>query len=191
MIRLRYRTRRQLKQLAAGVAVALTALTLLGGTHHASAGTARTTSATVAQAPSARLADQVIAFAEHRIGCPYVWAGTGPCQDGYDCSGLVMEAFGQIGVTFGSSRPTADTEWLYGHHVAHPARGDLVFFAGGDGTAARPGHVGIVVDPGEHLMVDAYMSGMPVEYDTYNLPSSKGGLSPVVGFTDPYPGGSS
>jgi cell wall-associated NlpC family hydrolase len=189
MFRLRYRTRRQLKA-AAVVAVLFAALAGIGGAHHASAGTARATAAAV-QAPPARLADEVISFARDRAGCPYVWGGTGPCGDGYDCSGLVMEAFSQIGVTFGSTRPTADTEWLYGRHVARPARGDLVFFAGGDGTASAPGHVGIVIDPAEHLMIDAYAAGLPVEYDTYNLPGSKDGLSPVVGFTDPYPGASS
>lgn len=184
--RLRRKARRWARKhpLAAfGVVVVLAALAVHAGqTASASAGTR-------APARTGPALSQVIAYARAQIGKPYAWGGTGP--DAYDCSGLVMMAFRQIGVTFGSARPTADTEWLYGHHVAHPARGDLVFFAGGDGTAARPGHVGIVVDPGEHLMVDAYMSGMPVEYDTYNLPSSKGGLSPVVGFTDPYPGGSS
>jgi hypothetical protein len=45
--------------------------------------------------------------------------------------------------------------------------------------------VGIVVDPARHLMIDAYAAGWPVEFDTYGLPSSAGGLSPVVGFTDP------
>jgi len=34
-------------------------------------------------------------------------------------------------------------------------------------------------------MIDAYATGYGVEYDTYGLPASKGGLSPVVGFTRP------
>jgi hypothetical protein len=34
-------------------------------------------------------------------------------------------------------------------------------------------------------MIDAYATGYTVEEDTYALPSSKGGLSPVVGFTRP------
>lgn len=32
-------------------------------------------------------------------GCPYVWAGAGPCADGYDCSGLVMTAWAHVGVS--------------------------------------------------------------------------------------------
>jgi hypothetical protein len=34
-------------------------------------------------------------------------------------------------------------------------------------------------------MIDAYTGAYPVEVDTYGLPDSKGGLSPVVGFTRP------
>ena len=34
-------------------------------------------------------------------------------------------------------------------------------------------------------MIDAYATAFPVEEDTYGLPDSKGGLSPVVGFTLP------
>ncbi len=60
-----------------------------------------------------------------------------------------------------------------------------MFFAGADGTWSAPGHVGLVVDPARHLMVDAYETGMPVEYDTWGLPTSRGGLSDPVGFTDP------
>jgi hypothetical protein len=34
-------------------------------------------------------------------------------------------------------------------------------------------------------MIDAYATGYPVEEDTYGPPASKGGLSPVTGFTRP------
>jgi hypothetical protein len=34
-------------------------------------------------------------------------------------------------------------------------------------------------------MINAYTGAFPVEKDTYGLPASKGGLSPVVGFTRP------
>ena len=102
-----------------------------------------------------------------------------------------MEAFLQVGVTFGSSRPTADAEYQYGPRVSTPAPGDLVFFAGSDGTPQAPGHVGIVVNPRRHLMIDAYATGLPVEYDTYGRPTSAEGLGDPVGFTDPLAGGSS
>jgi hypothetical protein len=34
-------------------------------------------------------------------------------------------------------------------------------------------------------MINAYTTAYPIEEDTYRLPDSKGGLSPVVGFTRP------
>jgi hypothetical protein len=60
-----------------------------------------------------------------------------------------------------------------------------VFFAGADGTPSSPGHVGLVVDPARNLMIDAYARGLPVQYDTYGLASSRPGLTDPVGFTDP------
>ena len=60
-----------------------------------------------------------------------------------------------------------------------------MFFADSDGTTVAPGHVGIVVNPATHTMIDAYAAGYGVEYDSYGLPASKAGLSPVVGFTRP------
>jgi hypothetical protein len=42
-----------------------------------------------------------------------------------------------------------------------------------------------VVNPAAHTIIDAYATGYGVEYDSYGLPASKGGLSPVTGFTRP------
>jgi hypothetical protein len=36
---------------------------------------------------------------EHESGCWYEWGGTGPCQDGYDCSGAVMMAYKAMGIS--------------------------------------------------------------------------------------------
>ena len=52
-------------------------------------------------------------------------------------------------------------------------------------TPAAPGHVGIVLNPAAHTMINGYTTAYPVEEDTYGLPDSKGALSPVVGFTRP------
>ena len=82
---------------------------------------------------------------------------------------------------------TSQAQWAFGQQIpASQVRpGNLVFFAGSDGTPAAPGHVGIVLDPATHTMIDAYATGYTVEEDTYGLPASKGGLSPAVGFTRP------
>jgi cell wall-associated NlpC family hydrolase len=133
-------------------------------------------------APPSGVAARVISFAQHRLGCPYVWGDTGPCSAGYDCSGLAMKAYASAGIRI---HRTSGEQWQAGPQVSTPRPGDLVFFAGGDGTWAYPGHVGIVVDPARHLMIDAYASGTNVRYDSYGLATSAPGLSDPVGFTAP------
>jgi peptidoglycan DL-endopeptidase CwlO len=128
-------------------------------------------------------AAKAVAYARARIGDPYQWGGTGPY--GFDCSGLTQMAYRSAGV---STERTSQAQWASQRHVGDPVAGDLVFFAGADGTAAAPGHVGIVTDPARHIMIDAYAAGFPVEYDTYGLASSKPGLSDPVGFTQPWGG---
>jgi len=127
-------------------------------------------------------AGKILTYAEAQLGKPYQFGATGP--DAFDCSGLAMMAYRAAGITIPR---TSQQQWAYGRQVpASQVRpGDLVFFAGSDGTPAAPGHVGIVLDPARHTMIDAYATAFPVEEDTYGLPDSKGGLSPVVGFTRP------
>jgi peptidoglycan DL-endopeptidase CwlO len=127
-------------------------------------------------------AGKILAYAEAQLGKPYVYGATGP--DAFDCSGLAMMAYRAAGITIPR---TAAAQWDWGTQIpaSQAQPGDLVFFAGADGTPAAPGHVGIVLDPAAHTMINAYTTGYPVEEDTYGLPTSKGGLSPVVGFTRP------
>jgi cell wall-associated NlpC family hydrolase len=65
----------------------------------------------------------------------------------------------------------------------HEQPGDLVFFAGPDGTPQAPGHVGVVTGKGE--MIEAYATGFPVRVSTYGQASSPSGDQTVVGFTRP------
>jgi peptidoglycan DL-endopeptidase CwlO len=125
---------------------------------------------------------KAIAYAASQVGRPYLFGATGP--DAFDCSGLAMMAYRAAGITIPR---TSQAQWAYGRQVpaSQVQPGDLVFFAGADGTPAAPGHVGIVLNPAAHTMIDAYETGYPVEEDTYGLPASKGGLSAVVGFTRP------
>ena len=183
----RYRYRRKggtSASSAAGPVVAgvvLAALVASSGTHagaHA-AGAAHTASAVQGHAPG-RAAATAIAFARAQIGKPYLWGGTGP--DAFDCSGLAMMAYASAGV---SIQRTSQQQWASEPHVSSPQPGDLVFFAGADGTPSSPGHVGIVTDPAASAMIDAYGTGYGIEYDTYGPAASKGSLSAVVGFTNP------
>jgi cell wall-associated NlpC family hydrolase len=125
-------------------------------------------------------AGKILAYAEAQLGKRYVFGATGP--DAFDCSGLAMMAYRAAGVAIPR---TSQAQWAWGRQVpaSQVQPGDLVFFAGADGTPAAPGHVGIVLDPQKHTMINAYTTSFPVEEDTYGLPTSKGGLSPVTGFT--------
>jgi cell wall-associated NlpC family hydrolase len=129
--------------------------------------------------PAARAA---VRFARAQLGKPYLWGGTGP--DAFDCSGLVMQAYASAGVTVDR---TSQDQWASERHVSpsNVVRGDLVFFAGSDGTATAPGHVAIVLNPARHTMVEAYATGFPVRISTYGLSTSPPGDQTVVGFTDP------
>jgi peptidoglycan DL-endopeptidase CwlO len=69
-------------------------------------------------------------WARTQYGKPYIYGGTGPV--GYDCSGLVMEAYLHAGIAL----PRTTYEMLSSPdlvRVAHPAKGDLAFYG--------PGHV--------------------------------------------------
>lgn len=125
------------------------------------------------QMPNAAAAT-VIGFARQQLGKPYLWGGTGP--DAFDCSGLMMMAYRAAGV---SIPRTSEQQWLWGPRIAagHEQPGDLVFFAGADGTRASPGHVGLVI--GHGLMIEAFATGFPIRIAPY------GNRAPV-GFTRPW-----
>ena len=86
----------------------------------------------------------VVSYALAQLGKPYVYAADGP--DSFDCSGLVLAAYAQIGVRLPHR---ADIQVRYGRPVdwrREPIKpGDLIFLRGG-----RPvhdyGHVGVAID---------------------------------------------
>jgi cell wall-associated NlpC family hydrolase len=119
------------------------------------------TGVTLTSATSTSVA-KAIAFAEHQLGKPYLWGGTGP--DAFDCSGLVMMAYRAGGLDIPR---TSQQQWLWGPRV-NPNQvqpGDLVFFAGSDGTPTSPGHVGLVIGGG--MMIEAYATGFPIRIAPY------------------------
>ena len=77
----------------------------------------------------------VVGIAMSQLGTPYVWGGSAP--GGFDCSGLVMWAYAQVGVSLPHS---SYAQYGYGVPVSRDQLqpGDLVFF---DGL----GHVGIYI----------------------------------------------
>ena len=121
-----------------------------------------------------------ISFAEQQLGKPYLWGGTGP--DAFDCSGLVMMAYRAAGISIAR---TSEAQWATEQRVpaSQVQPGDLVFFAGSDGTPTSPGHVGLVIGNGK--MIEAYATGFPVRVSAYGQPSSPAGEQDPIGFTRP------
>jgi cell wall-associated NlpC family hydrolase len=132
------------------------------------------------QAPTQAVAT-AIAYAEQQIGQPYLWGGTGP--DAFDCSGLVMMAYRAAGIDIAR---TSEQQWATEQHVpaSQVQPGDLVFFAGADGTPTSPGHVGLVIGHGQ--MIEAYAAGFPIRISTYGTAISAPGDESPVGFTQPW-----
>jgi len=103
--------------------------------------------------PTSTQAQKAVAFAYSKIGCPYVFGGTGPCLAGYDCSGLTSQAWAAAGV---SIPRTSEEQWAQLPHVstANMQPGDIMVFSGA-------GHVGIYV--GNNKLIDAPVPGQNVE----------------------------
>ncbi len=75
--------------------------------------------------PAGSVGQQAVAIAQRYLGVPYVWGGASP--SGFDCSGLTMYVYAQLGV---SLPHYTGSQWGSGAHVSmgQLAPGDLVFF---------------------------------------------------------------
>lgn len=90
--------------------------------------------------------------AEKFDGTPYVWGGTTP--KGFDCSGLVQYAAEKVGLK--DVPRTSEQQWAASQHISRNqlAPGDLVFYAGSDGTPSSPGHVAIYAGDGNIIQAE-------------------------------------
>jgi cell wall-associated NlpC family hydrolase len=91
--------------------------------------------------PSSGHGGDVVSIAMQYLGVPYVWGGESP--GGFDCSGLVVFAYAQIGI---SLPHYTGALWNVGTPVSADQLepGDLVFFYG-------LGHVGIYIGGGQFV----------------------------------------
>lgn len=101
-----------------------------------------------------------VAWAHNEIGKPYVWGASGP--NSFDCSGLTQYVWAKAGVYLDHYTVSQYNE---SPHVSRAdlEPGDLVFFAGSDGSYSAPGHVGIYI--GGNEMIDAPYTGADVRVD--------------------------
>jgi cell wall-associated NlpC family hydrolase len=122
---------------------------------------------------SAATALAALHAAESQIGKPYQWGAAGP--NSYDCSGLVLWAYSQVGVSL--DHWTHD-QWTEGAHVSQAdlRPGDLVFFAFNTSDPSTIHHVGLYVGGGQ--MVDAPYTGVDVRYDAAFRPDYIGAVRP-------------
>jgi len=97
---------------------------------------------------------QAAQIALQYLGVPYVWGGSSP--SGFDCSGLVMYVYAQLGI---SLPHYTVAQWNATEPISSSQMepGDLVFFNG-------LGHVGIYIGGGQ--FVDAPHTGSVVRIDT-------------------------
>ena len=119
--------------------------------------------------PTSTLGGQAVAIAERYLGVPYVWGGASP--SGFDCSGLVMYVYGQLGVSLPHN---AADQYASLPHVSESdlEPGDLVFF---DGL----GHVGIYIGGG--MMIHAPHTGTVVQIASLSGGGSYAGAARVPG----------
>ncbi|MGX6602261.1 C40 family peptidase [Micromonosporaceae bacterium Da 78-11] len=97
-----------------------------------------------------------VRFAFNAIGSSYVFGADGP--NSYDCSGLVMRAWGAAGESLPHN---ARSQWGQVAHISRSALqpGDLVFYN-------SLAHVGIYV--GDNMIIDAPRQGEPVDKRSIN-----------------------
>jgi hypothetical protein len=112
-------------------------------------------------APSQRgAAAAAVAFARRQQRKPYQWGAQGPAS--YDCSGLVWAAYAAAGIHIGRTT----YQWQQDGPVIPLSQiepGDLLFYAGSDGTPQNPGHVVMYLGHGQ--VIQAPQTGSDVQVD--------------------------
>jgi cell wall-associated NlpC family hydrolase len=123
-----------------------------------------------------QLGEQAVTIAEQYLGIPYQWGGASPLG-GFDCSGLTMFVYGQLGVPLPHY---AAAQWNQGPRIdsSQLQPGDLVFF---EPRTNGPGHVGIYV--GGDQFIEAPHTGDVVKIASI---SEEAAALEFVGATRPY-----
>jgi cell wall-associated NlpC family hydrolase len=112
--------------------------------------------------PTGTQADTAVKFAFNAIGCPYVYGAIGPCNQGYDCSGLLLAAWQSAGISIprvsydqmASLPPVSLHDSSGAFTTAYLRPGDILGFAGNS-------HVGMYV--GNNQLIDAPIPGQNVQ----------------------------
>jgi cell wall-associated NlpC family hydrolase len=122
----------------------------------AAAGGGASTSAPPPPDPGGPGRPEVVAIAQRYLGVPYVWGGASP--SGFDCSGLTMYVYAQIGIQLAHGA-TAQQRASTPVPLNALLPGDLVFY----GNASYSYHVALYVGGGQ--VIEAPRTGAVVSYD--------------------------
>jgi cell wall-associated NlpC family hydrolase/exonuclease VII small subunit len=140
---------------AAAAAAQQAAAAATGG--EASSGAGRVTGGPAAPDPGGAGHPEVVAIAQRYLGVPYLWGGASP-KTGFDCSGLVLYVYAQVGVQL--SHGATDQQRASKPVPLNALQpGDLVFY----GNASYSYHVAIYAGGGQ--VIEAPRTGSVVSYD--------------------------
>jgi len=136
---------------------------------------------TLPNVPTNTLGGQAVRLAYEFLGVPYVWGGAAPT--GFDCSGLTMYVYAQLGIKLGHY---TGFQYFEGRRISRDQLqpGDLVFFHAN--TAGVPQHEGMYIGAG--AFIHAPQTGDVVRISS--LFDARYGLS-YVGAVRPYAAGAS
>ncbi len=114
----------------------------------------------VAAPASANRRQDAMHWALRQAGCPYVYGGTGPCGNGYDCSGLVVAAYAKVGMRLPRTTYEMLDSRALKRQTHHPKPGNLVFFGDGHVTLYYWRHVVLQApQPGENVQLTRWYPG--------------------------------
>ncbi len=140
---------------AAAAAAQQAAAAATGGA--TSSGSGRVTGGPAPADPGGPGHPEVVAITQRYLGIPYHWGGASP-NTGFDCSGLVLYVYAQVGVQL--SHGATDQQRASKPVPLNALRpGDLVFY----GDAIYSYHVAICVGGGQ--VIEAPRTGSVVSYD--------------------------
>jgi cell wall-associated NlpC family hydrolase len=122
-----------------------------------SGGAGRTTGGPSPPNPGGPGHPEVVAIAQRYLGIPYVWGGASPSV-GFDCSGLTMYVYAQIGIQMAHGA-TLQQQASKPVPLNALQPGDLVFY----GNASFSYHVALYVGGGQ--VIEAPRTGAVVSYD--------------------------
>jgi soluble lytic murein transglycosylase-like protein len=108
--------------------------------------------------------DAVVADAQQYLGVPYVWGGTNP-KTGLDCSGLVQQVYGDLGIKLPRIAADQATQGTPVANLSQAQPGDLLAFD------TPVDHIAIYI--GDNKMIAAPKPGDKVKIESvYKAPSA-------------------